>query len=51
MVAVNEHPLWVTILSLALLCLAIVGSCQAYNDCIADGRPSYECRHYSRMVR
>jgi hypothetical protein len=44
----RELPLWLTIACLALFVLALVGSCQAYYDCIDDGHPYYECRHYAR---
>jgi hypothetical protein len=44
----SEHPLWVSIVGLILFVLALVGSCQAYYDCVDDGRPYYECRQYSR---
>ena len=47
----TQDPLWVTIVGLTLLCLALMGSCQSYNDCIADGRPKYECAHYARFQR
>ena len=43
----QSDPLWLTLLCLGLFVLALVGSCQAYYNCLADGRPSYECRHYA----
>lgn len=48
----NERdPLWLSILGLTLFVLALVGSCQAYSECVADGRPKYECAHYARSGR
>ena len=47
----RNDPLWVTIIGLTFFCLVLLGSCQAYRDCLADGRPSYECGHYARVGR
>lgn len=41
-------PFWISIVGLALFVLALVGSCQSYTDCLADGRQRYECSHYAR---
>lgn len=47
----SEHPFWLNIVTLLLLILVLVGACQMYRDCLADGRPAYECAHYARSGR
>lgn len=44
-------PGWLNIVGPVLLALAILASCQMYRDCLADGRPRYECAHYARLGR
>lgn len=47
----NNTSVWLNIVGLMLLILAILASCQMYRDCVADGRPRYECAHYARVGR
>ena len=35
----QQDPLWISVFGLMMLTLVLVGSCQAYRDCVADGRP------------